>query len=69
MLDDELLGPNGYLRKLEEDPDNDGYFKAVPVVNYASKAVESWIKSNGEKAEPGTTVRVDYSRPSEEDWR
>lgn len=64
---EESTGPNGFPKELEEDPDQDGYFTAVPVVNYASKAVQQYIKDKGENLEPGTHFRVKYDRPSEEE--
>ena len=66
---EEETGSNGFLRSFEEDPENDGYFEAVPSVNYASKAIDTWLKDNGDKAGPGTVVRVRYNKPNEEDWK
>ena len=64
---EESTGPEGFPIEQELDPDNDGWFEAVPVVDFASAARERWQKENGAKADPGTRVSIHYTRDREPD--
>lgn len=58
---EETTGLHGYPLELETDADQDGYFKVVPEVNFAQRALDIYREQNT-KPEPGETVRVIYDR-------
>ena len=58
---EETTGPYGYRLEDELDADNDGYFKAVPEVNFAARAVDLY-RANEKKNEPGESLRVIFEK-------
>ncbi len=61
IFETELLGPNGFPRELEEDPDQDGYFRVEQVYNFATRALEI-EQERQTKHEPGVSYRIVYDR-------
>lgn len=63
LLDDEeaKTGISGEPLSLETDSDTDGWWEAVPVINYAVAERERWLQKNRETMEPGTAVVVRYT--------
>ena len=63
-------GPEGFELTQELDPENDGWFEAYEVVNYATAAREIWAKKH-KNPEPGSRIAVRYTKreadPTEED--
>lgn len=57
-------GPEGFPLDMELDPENDGWFQAEPIVNFAAAARERWIKDH-DKADPGTRIVVRYTKVEE----
>lgn len=65
VYEHDVLGPNGFPCEIEEDPDNDGYFKVEEAVNYASRALDLYREHT--KPEPGAVFRIVFDKPSEEE--
>ena len=61
----DVLGPNGFPRDMEEDPDNDGYFKVEEATNYASRALDLYREHS--KPQAGAVLRLVFDKPSEEE--
>jgi hypothetical protein len=66
IYEQDLMGPNGFPRDIEEDPDNDGYFEVEERYNFASRALELY-QHGSKKPEPGLRLSLRYSKPTEEE--
>jgi len=55
------LMPHGIPAEIALDPDNDGWFDAVPVTDHAQAAIERAQKENKDP-EPGLRYGVRYTR-------
>lgn len=54
-------GPEGFPLEWELDPDNDGWFEAEPVVNFATAARERYLNDH-KNLEPGTRILIRYTK-------
>ena len=59
-------GPHGFPLATELDSEQDGRFRAVPRINFASRAVEL-AQKHMKEPEPGTFFTVELERKAEVD--
>lgn len=59
MVYEDSIGPHGIPWVQALDPENDGWFEAHEVVDFAQAALDRWREDHkGKAVEPGTRVTV-----------
>jgi hypothetical protein len=64
IVHEESIGPHGIPWRDALNDENDGWFEAEEVTDYAQAALDRWHKEHqGKDAEPGTRLVVVDTRP------